>query len=88
MPEYPAIEMLQVSSSSSLNMCRALPLTLLAWTLKISLPMPPNCFSQALMTGDMILGCGTAIFEDFSSYMASLQRVLEMSPKYGGGFTK
>lgn len=47
-----------------------------------------GCIPQALITGDMILGCGTAIFEDFTSYMASLKRVLEMSPKYGGGFTR
>ncbi|CAM9175468.1 unnamed protein product [Pylaiella littoralis] len=43
---------------------------------------------KALITGDLILGCGTAIFEDFTSYMASLQRVLTMSPKYDGGFTR
>lgn len=47
-----------------------------------------GCTAQALITGDMILGCGTAIFEDFTSYMASLKRVLEMSPNYGGGFTR
>ncbi|CBJ48495.1 Zn dependent hydrolase or glyoxylase [Ectocarpus siliculosus] len=43
---------------------------------------------KALFTGDMILGCGTAIFDDFASYMDSLQRVRDMSPKYEGGFTR
>lgn len=42
---------------------------------------------QALLTGDMILGCGTAIFDDFGSYMASLNRVLEMS-RSGEAFTR
>eukprot|EP00752_Nemacystus_decipiens_P016455 g14710.t1 len=43
---------------------------------------------KALITGDMILGCGTAIFEDFTSYMASLQRVLGMSSKFEEGFSR
>ncbi|CAN0424610.1 unnamed protein product [Ascophyllum nodosum] len=43
---------------------------------------------RALITGDMILGCGTAIFENYTTYMASLKRVQDMSPKYGGGFTR
>lgn len=47
-----------------------------------------DCSTQALFTGDMILGCGTAIFDDFASYMDSLQRVRDMSPKYEGGFTR
>eukprot|EP00903_Cladosiphon_okamuranus_P009331 g8899.t1 len=43
---------------------------------------------KALITGDLILGCGTAIFDDFTSYMASLQRVLGMSSKFEEGFTR
>ncbi|CAM9224971.1 unnamed protein product [Laminaria digitata] len=43
---------------------------------------------EALMTGDMILGCGSAIFDDFESYMASLRRVLAISSARDGGFTR
>lgn len=43
---------------------------------------------QALITGDMILGCGSAIFDDFESYMASLRRVLAISSAQDGGFTR
>lgn len=43
---------------------------------------------QALFTGDMILGCGSAIFDDFESYMASLRRVLAISSARDGGFTR
>eukprot|EP00904_Undaria_pinnatifida_P001478 jgi/Undpi1/11330/HiC_scaffold_30.g13628.m1 len=43
---------------------------------------------QALVTGDMILGCGSAIFDHYASYMASLQRVLAISSGREGGFTR
>ncbi|CBJ48492.1 conserved unknown protein [Ectocarpus siliculosus] len=43
---------------------------------------------KALIAGDLLLGCGTAIFDDFTSYMDSLQRVRDMSRKYEGGFTR
>ncbi|CAN0551672.1 unnamed protein product [Ectocarpus sp. 12 AP-2014] len=43
---------------------------------------------KALIAGDLLLGCGTAIFDDFTSYMESLQRVRDMSRKYEGGFTR
>ena len=48
----------------------------------------PWADAKALITGDMILGYGTAIFEDLTSYMASLRRVLGMSSKFEQGFTR
>ncbi|KAI9511327.1 Metallo-hydrolase/oxidoreductase [Russula earlei] len=45
----------------------------------ISLVFPAD---RALFTGDTVLGQGTAVFEDLSVYLASLQRMLDFRDKY------
>lgn len=67
------------------------PISVFVPGIAVAIPaMPRSCDGalQALLTGDMILGCGSAMFDDFESYMASLRRVLAINSARDGGFTR